>query len=73
MAHLKSENFRVFRGALNLPGELYEMVFHTLFSPSGMEENEWIKIILRNVIAVEEPWLMTNFTVTMSSFGDGNV
>ena len=38
MAHLKSENFRVFRGAINLLREPYEMVFHTLFSPVGMEE-----------------------------------
>jgi quinol monooxygenase YgiN len=36
--HLKSEHFRVFRGAMNLLHEPYEMMFHTVFHPSGMEE-----------------------------------
>ena len=38
MTHLKSENFKVLRGATNLLREPYEMVFHTVFSPSGVEE-----------------------------------
>jgi quinol monooxygenase YgiN len=29
MSHLKSERFRVFRGAMNLLREPYEMMFHT--------------------------------------------
>jgi len=37
MAHLKSENFRVLRGAMNLLREPFEMVFHTVFSPVGKE------------------------------------
>jgi quinol monooxygenase YgiN len=33
MAHLKSDNFRVLRGAMNLLKEPYEMIFH----PLGMD------------------------------------
>jgi quinol monooxygenase YgiN len=36
--HLKSEHFRVLRGAKNLLKETYEMMFHTVFHPEGMEE-----------------------------------
>ena len=38
MSHLKSDRFRVFRGAMNLLREPYEMMFHTVFYPEGMEE-----------------------------------
>jgi quinol monooxygenase YgiN len=38
MTHLKSEHFRVLRGAMNLLKEPYEMVFHTVFHPAEMEE-----------------------------------
>jgi len=38
MSHLKSERFRVFRGAMNLLREPYEMMFHTGFHLEGMEE-----------------------------------
>jgi quinol monooxygenase YgiN len=38
MSHLKSEHFMVFRGAMNLLKEPYEMTFHTVFHPTGMEE-----------------------------------
>jgi quinol monooxygenase YgiN len=38
MTHLKSEHFRVLRGAMNLLKEPYETIFHTLFHPEGMEE-----------------------------------
>jgi quinol monooxygenase YgiN len=38
MSHLKSEYFRVFRGAMNLLSEPYERMFHTPFHPQGMEE-----------------------------------
>ena len=37
-AHLKSERFKVLRGAMNLLREPYEMVFHTVFHLAGMEE-----------------------------------
>ena len=37
-SHLKSEHFRVLRGAMNLLKEPYEMMFHTVFHPAGMEE-----------------------------------
>jgi quinol monooxygenase YgiN len=37
MTHLKSEHFRIIRGAMNLLKEPYEMVFHTAFHPEGME------------------------------------
>ena len=37
-SHLKSELFRVLRGAMNLLQEPYEMTFHTVFHPAGMEE-----------------------------------
>jgi quinol monooxygenase YgiN len=36
-SHLKSERFRVLRGAMNLLKEPYEMVFHTVFHPAGMD------------------------------------
>jgi len=39
MLHLESEHFRVFRGAMNLLREPYEMMFHTVFHPAGMAEN----------------------------------
>jgi quinol monooxygenase YgiN len=35
--HLKSRNFKVFRGAMNLLKEPYEMMFHTVFHPEGMD------------------------------------
>jgi hypothetical protein len=38
MTHLKSEHFRVLRGAMSLLSEPYEMMFHTVFHPEGMEE-----------------------------------
>jgi quinol monooxygenase YgiN len=37
-SHLKSERFRVLRGAMNLLQEPYEVMFHTVFHPAGMEE-----------------------------------
>ena len=37
MAHMKSEHFRVIRGAMNLLTEPYERVFHTVFHPKGMD------------------------------------
>ena len=37
MTHQKSEHFRVLRGAMNLLREPYEMMFHTVFHPAGME------------------------------------
>jgi quinol monooxygenase YgiN len=36
-SHLKSRCFRVLRGAMNLLKEPYEMMFHTVFHPAGME------------------------------------
>lgn len=38
MTHLNSEHFRVLRGAMNLLKEPYEMMFHNVFHPAGMEE-----------------------------------
>ena len=38
MSHLKSERFRVLRGAMSLLRERYEMVFHTVFHLVGMKE-----------------------------------
>jgi quinol monooxygenase YgiN len=35
--HLNSGRFKVLRGAMNLLKEPYEMVFHTVFHPVGME------------------------------------
>ncbi len=35
-SHLKSEHFRILRGAMNLLKEPYEMMFHTAFYPAGM-------------------------------------
>jgi quinol monooxygenase YgiN len=38
MAHLKSNHFRVIRGAMSLLKEPYEMMFHTAFHPTEVEE-----------------------------------
>lgn len=38
MTHLKSERFRVLRGAMNLLKEFYEMTFHNVFQPAEMKE-----------------------------------
>ena len=38
MTHLKSEHFRVLRGAMNLLKEPHEMMFHTVSHPAGIEE-----------------------------------
>ena len=38
MSHLKSERFRVLRGAMNLLKEPYKRMFHTVFHPAGIEE-----------------------------------
>jgi quinol monooxygenase YgiN len=37
-SHLGSGHFRILRGAMNLLKEPYEMMFHTVFHPAGMEE-----------------------------------
>jgi quinol monooxygenase YgiN len=37
-SYLKSGRFRVLRGAMNLLQEPYEMMFHTVLHPAGMEE-----------------------------------
>ena len=36
--HLKSEHFKVIRGAMNLLQEPYETMFHNVFRPAGMEK-----------------------------------
>ena len=38
MTHLKSEHFKVIRGAKNLLQEPYETMFHNVFRPAGMEK-----------------------------------
>jgi quinol monooxygenase YgiN len=35
--YLKSGHFKVLRGAMNLLREPYEMMFHTLYRPAGLE------------------------------------
>jgi quinol monooxygenase YgiN len=40
MAHLKSEHFRVIRGAMNLLQEPYETMFHTVFHPARVEKQQ---------------------------------
>ena len=37
-SYLKSGRFRVLRGAMNLLTEPYELLFHTVFHPTGLEE-----------------------------------
>jgi quinol monooxygenase YgiN len=37
-SHLRSGHFRILRGAMNLLKEPYEMMFHTVFHPTEMEE-----------------------------------
>jgi quinol monooxygenase YgiN len=36
--YLKSDNFSVIRGTMNLLKEPYEMMFHAVFYPAGMEK-----------------------------------
>ncbi len=36
-SHLKSDRFRVLRGAMNLLQEPYGMMFHTVFHPAGLK------------------------------------
>lgn len=36
-SHLRSDRFRVFRGAMSLLKEPYRMMFHTVFHPAGVE------------------------------------
>ena len=38
MTHLKSEHFRVLRGAMNFLQAPYERSFHTVFHPVGIEK-----------------------------------
>jgi quinol monooxygenase YgiN len=38
MNYLKSGHFKVLRGAMNLLREPYEMLFHTVYQPAGLEE-----------------------------------
>jgi len=38
MDYLKSGRFRILRGAMNLLKEPYEMMFHTVFHPVGIED-----------------------------------
>ncbi len=39
LSHLKSELFKVLRGAMNLLKEPSEMMFHTIFHPEGLKEH----------------------------------
>ena len=36
--HLKSEHFKVIRGAMNLLQEPYETMFHNVFHPMGIDK-----------------------------------
>jgi quinol monooxygenase YgiN len=38
MNHLKSDRFRVLRGAMNLLQEPYEIIIHTVSLPAGLEK-----------------------------------
>jgi quinol monooxygenase YgiN len=38
MTHLKSDHFRVLRGAMSLLREPYEIMFHSAFLPAGTKE-----------------------------------
>ena len=38
MKHLKSDHFRVIRGAMNLLKEPYEIMFHTVLRQAGLEK-----------------------------------
>jgi quinol monooxygenase YgiN len=38
MIHMKSEHFKVIRGAMNLLQKPYERMFHTVFHPTEMGE-----------------------------------
>jgi hypothetical protein len=38
MAHLKSEHFRVLRGAMNFLQAPYERTFYSVFHPAGIEK-----------------------------------
>ncbi len=36
--HMRSERFKVLRGAANLLKEPFEILFHTVFQPEGLED-----------------------------------
>ncbi|RPI77382.1 MAG: antibiotic biosynthesis monooxygenase [Desulfobacteraceae bacterium] len=38
MNYMKSDHFKVLRGAMNFLEEPYERTFHTVFHPTGMKE-----------------------------------
>ena len=38
MTHMKSDHFKVIRGAMNLLQEPYERMFYTVFRPAGMNK-----------------------------------
>jgi quinol monooxygenase YgiN len=40
MSHLKSERFRILRGAMNLLKEPFEMMFHSVFHLAGRRKGE---------------------------------
>ena len=44
MIHLKSEHFKILRGAASLLEESLEMTLHTLFQPQEMEETTQIQL-----------------------------
>jgi quinol monooxygenase YgiN len=50
-SHLKSGRFRVLRGAMSLLKEPYEITFHTVSHPEGMEDDLMDELLLRNVFA----------------------
>jgi quinol monooxygenase YgiN len=45
-SYMKSVRFRILRGAMNLLQEPYEMMFHTVFLPAGME----------GIYSIEQPY-----------------
>ena len=55
ISHLKSGRFRVFRGAMNLLKEPYEMMFHPAFYPAGKRGFDG--------------YITSNFTVPMNHRG----
>jgi quinol monooxygenase YgiN len=38
MSHLKSERLKILRGAMNLLEKPFEMTFHAVFHPEGLEK-----------------------------------
>jgi quinol monooxygenase YgiN len=62
MAYIKSEQFRVLQGAMNLLKEHQKMMFYTVFHQTGMEEIQLINSVSKNGLG------MNDVTITFTDY-----